>query len=75
MKARWIVSAIVASALTAPAFAQVGIYIGSTPPPLRYEVEGPMPGPGYVWTEGSWGWDGASIAHGSRRDLARYRAV
>ncbi len=58
MKAKWIVSAIVASALTAPAFAQVGTYIGRTPPPLRYEAEGPMPGPGYVWTEGSWAWDG-----------------
>jgi hypothetical protein len=58
MKAKWIVSTILASGLTAPAFAQVGIYIGRTPPPLRYEVEGPMPGPGYVWTEGSWAWDG-----------------
>ena len=56
MKAKWIVSAILASGLTAPAFAQVGIYIGRTPPPMRYEVEGPMPGPGYVWTEGYWAW-------------------
>ena len=54
MKAKWIVSAIMASGLIAPAIAQVGVYIGRTPPPLRYEVQGSMPGPGYVWTEGYW---------------------
>ena len=54
MKTKWIVSAILASAVTAPTFAQVGIYIGRTPPPLRYEVPGAMLAPGYVWTEGYW---------------------
>jgi WXXGXW repeat (2 copies) len=54
MKAKWIVSAILASALTAPAFAQVGVYIGGAPPPLRYEVRTPMPGPGYAWVDGYW---------------------
>jgi hypothetical protein len=49
MKTKWIASLILASALTAPAFAGVGVYIGTAPPPLRYEVRGPMPGPGYAW--------------------------
>jgi hypothetical protein len=52
MKAKWITTAILASALTAPAFAQVGIYIGRTPPPLRYEVRPAMPGAGYTWVDG-----------------------
>jgi YXWGXW repeat-containing protein len=58
MKAKWITTAILASALTAPAFAQVGIYIGHTPPPLRYEVRPAMPGPGYAWVDGYWNWGG-----------------
>jgi hypothetical protein len=43
------------AAITAPAIGQIGIYIGRTPPPLRYEVRPAMPGEGYVWTEGYWG--------------------
>ena len=48
---------IIAFTLTAPAAqAQVsfGISIGQPPPPLRYEVPPPMPGPGFVWSEGYW---------------------
>ena len=46
MKTKWLASLILASAITAPAFAQVGIYIGHEPPPLRYEVRPAMPGSG-----------------------------
>ena len=46
MKAKWITTAILASALTAPAFAGVGVYIGTAPPPLRYEVRAAYAGPG-----------------------------
>jgi hypothetical protein len=42
-------------AFTAPAIAQIHVYIGGAPPPLRYEVRPAMPGEGYVWTEGYWG--------------------
>ena len=56
MKTKWIASLILASALTAPAFA--GVYIGVAPPPLRYEVRPPMPGPGYAWVYGYWFWSG-----------------
>ncbi len=38
MKTKWIASLILASALTAPAFAEVGVYARVAPPPLRYEV-------------------------------------
>ena len=46
----------VACACTLPAVSQVGIYIGRTPPPLRYEVPPPTPGPDYLWNEGYWNW-------------------
>ena len=59
MKTKWLASLILAAAVTAPAFAQVGIYIGHEPPPLRYEVRPVMPGPGYAWTDGYWNWSGA----------------
>jgi len=61
MKMRWFAGAALAAAMvfgvSAPAQAQVGVgvYIGRTPPPLRYEQRGPMPGPGYMWTDGYWG--------------------
>ena len=58
MKTKWIMSAILASALTAPAFAGVGVYIGVAPPPLRYERRPPLPGPGYAWVDGYWNWYG-----------------
>jgi hypothetical protein len=40
------------AAVAIPAQAQVGVYIGRTPPPLRYEARPPLPGPGYVWVDG-----------------------
>jgi WXXGXW repeat (2 copies) len=58
MKTKWIASLILGSALTAPAFAAVGVYIGVAPPPLRYEVRPALPGPGYVWVDGYWNWAG-----------------
>jgi hypothetical protein len=59
MKIKWMASLILASALTAPAFARVGVYVGVAPPPLRYEVRPPTPGPGYVWADGYWNWVGS----------------
>jgi hypothetical protein len=59
MKTKWLASLILAAAVTAPAFAQVGIYIGHEPPPLRYEARPVMPGPGYAWVDGYWSWSGA----------------
>jgi len=47
--------AITLACLTAPAIAQIHVYIGSAPPPMRREVRAPMPGPGYIWTDGYWG--------------------
>jgi hypothetical protein len=34
------------------------VYYASVPPPLRAEVVGVAPGPGYVWVNGYWGWRG-----------------
>src|ERR1700722_15994699 len=68
MKLKWLVRAAAATAMLAvPAFSQVGIYIGRTPPPLRYEVRPQAPGEGYVWTEGYWGnQDGRYVWVGGR---------
>ena len=33
-------------------------YANTPPPPLRAEVVGVAPGPGYVWINGYWGWRG-----------------
>jgi hypothetical protein len=59
MHRKWFFGAVFASAsLIASAFGQIHVYIGTPPPPLRYEVRSPMPGAGYVWTEGYWGDEG-----------------
>lgn len=54
MKSKWLLGFVVASALSAPAFGQIQIYIGTPPPPIRYEAPPPMPGEGFVWTAGFW---------------------
>src|SRR5664279_4445548 len=54
-KTKLILSGLIAASLTAPAFGQIGIYIGQAPPPMRYETRPPMPGNGYVWIDGYWG--------------------
>ncbi|HMF63861.1 MAG TPA: hypothetical protein VK608_07215 [Edaphobacter sp.] len=50
----WLCSVLAAAAFSAPAFGQVQIYIGTPPPPVRYEVRPPMPANGYMWTDGYW---------------------
>lgn len=54
MKMKWVLGIVAASALSAPSFGQVDVYIGTPPPPLRYEVPPPMPGEGFVWIDGYW---------------------
>lgn len=55
MKAKWLCCVFAASTFAIPAFGQVHVYIGSAPPPVRYERRSPMPGDGYVWADGYWG--------------------
>lgn len=55
MTAKWITSALVAATLAVPAFGQIQVYIGSAPPPIRYERRPPPPNQGFVWTDGYWG--------------------
>ena len=54
MKSKWVCGLLLTAAITIPTFAQVSLYIGSAPPPLRYEVRGTAPGPGYAWVDGYW---------------------
>jgi hypothetical protein len=56
-KSKFLVVALTAVSLSATAFAQIGIVIGRTPTPLRYERRGPPPGAGFLWVDGYWGLD------------------
>ena len=47
MKSLRICSALLTIAFAVPAFGQVSVYIGTPPPPIRYERRGPIPGPGF----------------------------
>jgi hypothetical protein len=40
--------------------AHAGVLVSVTvaPPPLVVYAQPPLPGPGYIWTPGYWGWDG-----------------
>jgi WXXGXW repeat (2 copies) len=40
----------------APSFAQVAVSVAVAPPPLPIYVQPPIPGPGYLWTPGYWGY-------------------
>jgi hypothetical protein len=58
MKSRFLAAGLAIAtfaAVTTPASAQVGIIIGRTPPPMRYERRPPPPGEGFVWVDGYWG--------------------
>ena len=44
----------------------------SPPPPVRYEVVGVAPGPGYFWVGGAWFWEGGRYAwHPGRWEAPR----
>lgn len=61
MKRLFLALALVAGTaglFTAPASAQVGIYVRVGPPAPRYERRPPRPHPGWVWVAGHWGWQG-----------------
>ncbi len=48
---------LAASAVTAPALAQISIHINVGPPPMQYEAV-PVMAPGYAWAPGYWAWNG-----------------
>src|SRR5581483_2184509 len=48
--------------LTACAGSYGYYYANTPPPPVRAEVVGVAPGPGYVWVNGYWGWRGNAYA-------------
>jgi hypothetical protein len=73
MKMKWLPAAAVVVTLAVPAFAQINVYIGRTPPPLRYEVRPAPPGEGYQWVDGYWGVnDGRYVWVGGRWDRPPY---
>ena len=54
MRLNWMYGALLPTAIAAPSSAQISVYIGAPPPPIRYEEYGPTPGPGFVWVDGYW---------------------
>jgi hypothetical protein len=54
MRLHWILGSLLATTLTISAAAQLSVYIGHPPPPIRYEQRGAIPGPGYAWVDGYW---------------------
>src|SRR6266436_10124444 len=54
MRMNWMYGALLATAIVAPSSAQISVYIGTPPPPIRYEEYGPTPGPDFVWVDGYW---------------------
>ena len=50
------VGALALAISTAPAYSQIslGIVIGRTPPPVRFERRPPPPAEGYAWVDGYW---------------------
>jgi hypothetical protein len=48
MKMKWVCGLLLTATIALPAVAQVSLYIGSAPPPMRYERHGNAPGPGFA---------------------------
>ena len=63
MRRGWMLSAaLVAISLTACAGGGYVYYAPAPPPPVRAEVFGVAPGPGFVWINGYWGYRGGGYA-------------
>ena len=63
MKRTWMLSAVLAAiSLTACAGGGYVYYASAPPPPVRAEVFGVAPGPGFVWINGYWGYRGGAYA-------------
>jgi hypothetical protein len=57
MKRTWLLAPVLA-AFSMVACGGAVYYASVPPPPLRAEVIGVAPAPGYVWVNGYWGWRG-----------------
>lgn len=55
-----LLAATLAGCVVAPASGEIVAY--SAPPPVRYEVVGVAPAPGYFWVGGTWFWEGGRYA-------------
>lgn len=50
--------AAVVTTVPPPAVASDEVVVTEAPPAPLYEVQTVAPGPGFVWVEGAWGWNG-----------------
>jgi YXWGXW repeat-containing protein len=57
-----LLGATLSGCVVAPAPVPAGVVVGFAPPPVRYEVVGVAPAPGYFWIGGAWHWDGGHYA-------------
>jgi hypothetical protein len=54
LKMKWLPAVAIVATLAVPAFGQINVYIGSAPPPIRYEVRPAPPSDAYQWIDGYW---------------------
>ena len=55
MRQRLVAGIFAVAMMTMPGHAQVSVYLGLTPPPIRYEgPPPPPPGPEMTWVDGFW---------------------
>ena len=58
-----LLSVALSGCVVAPAPVPGGVVVaGYAPPPVRYEVVGVAPAPGYLWVGGNWLWEGGRYA-------------
>jgi hypothetical protein len=53
-----LLGAAVSACVVAPAPGYHAVIAYEAPPPVRYEVVGVAPAPGYFWVGGAWFWEG-----------------
>jgi len=56
----------VSACVVAPAPGYHAVVAYEAPPPVRFEVVGVAPAPGYFWIGGAWFWEGRSLRLASR---------
>jgi len=65
---------LIAGTLFSGCAARGAVVVGFAPPPPRYAVVGVAPGPGYVWTEGFYGYRGGAYVWAPGRWMRPPRA-
>lgn len=57
-----LLTAALSACVVTPAPVYDGVVAYQAPPPVRFEVVGAVPAPGYFWVNGAWFWEGGRYA-------------